>query len=94
MTKTLIVSVGLKEQLQLACLSNVSFEVEVGGDVSSSRTALPSVMKATTSSGSVGRRTGWRAWLLSKFQCSVGLGWAWVELCEQETLEVVNLKGP
>lgn len=90
MTETLIASVGLKEQLQLACLSNVSFEVEVGGDVSSGRTALLSMMKATATSGSVGRRTGWRVRLLSKFQCSVGLGWSFVS----KKGFVVNLKGP
>lgn len=46
MTETLIVSVGLKEQLQLARRSNMSFEVEVGGDVSSGRRPLPSMMKS------------------------------------------------
>lgn len=74
MTETLIASVGLKEQLQLARRSNVSFEVEVGRDVSSGRSALPSMIQATSSSGSMGRREGWRVQLLSKFQCSVGLG--------------------
>lgn len=87
MTETLIAPVGSKEQLQLACRSNVSFEVEVGGDVSSGGTALPSVMKATSSSGSMGRRReGRRVRLLPTFQCHVGLGWAWVKFCEQERL--------
>lgn len=45
-TETLIVSVGLKEPLQLACHWNVSFEVEVGRGISSGRTPLPSVMKS------------------------------------------------
>lgn len=46
MTETLIVSVGLKEQLPLACRWNVSFEVEVGGDISSGRAPLPSMIKS------------------------------------------------
>lgn len=46
MTETLIVSVGLKEQLPLACCWNVSFEVEVGGDISSGRAPPPSMIKS------------------------------------------------
>lgn len=46
MTETLIVSVGLKEQLPLACCWNVSFEVEVGGDISSGRAPPPSRIKS------------------------------------------------
>lgn len=46
MTETLIVSVCLKEQLPLACRWNVSFEVEVGGDISSGRAPPPSMIKS------------------------------------------------